>query len=65
MWIHKKDSNNYIANKYDFDNLFEVRFNLDGIEAYHIDGHTQGFTIYIFQNNLFLCDYVFIDAEKM
>lgn len=65
LWIHINDSNNYIANKYNFDNKFETKFNLNGIEAYHIDGHTQGFTFYIFNNALFVCDYVFITDERI
>jgi hypothetical protein len=65
LWIHKYDSNNSIANKYDFDKLFETDFNLDGIHAFHIDGHTEGFTCYIYEDVLFVCDYIFIREETI
>jgi hypothetical protein len=62
-WIHKKDSNNFIADKYDFDIKFESDFSLHGIQSYHIDGHISGFTSYIFEETLFICDYVFTQKE--
>jgi hypothetical protein len=36
-----------------------------GIEAFHIDGHTPGFTFYIFEETLFICDYVFLDGDSL
>lgn len=58
IWIHKKDSGHQIAAHHPFDKQFEQDFKLMGIEAFHIDGHTPGFTCYIFEKTLFICDYV-------
>ncbi|MFW9939164.1 MAG: rubredoxin-like domain-containing protein [Candidatus Thorarchaeota archaeon] len=60
IWIHKNDSANFLANKYPFDKKFEDNFNLEGIRAYYINGHTHGFTFYTFQDVVFICDYVFL-----
>ncbi len=58
VWIHIRDSEHHIAKKHPFDKKFENNFNIDGIEAFHIDGHTPGFTFYIFEDVLFVCDYL-------
>lgn len=60
IWIHKKDSTNFLANKHIFDKKFENDFDLEEIRAYNINGHTQGFTFYTFQDVIFICDYVFL-----
>jgi len=65
VWINQNDSENLLANRHSFDKKFYDDFNLSGIEAYHIDGHTKGFTFYIFENILFICDYVFLSGERM
>ncbi len=39
---------------------FENDFAENGIEAFHIGGHTPGFTMYLFDDLLFICDYVFL-----
>ncbi len=63
--IHHLDSTHTIAQPFPFDTKFNADFDLDGIEAYHIDGHTPGFTFYIFEDLLFLCDYVFLQDNEM
>ena len=63
--IHKLDSSHKICHAFTFDGTFEENFILDGIEAFHIDGHTPGFTFYIFEETLFICDYVFLKGGKM
>lgn len=57
IWIHKHDSEHPLSNKHPFDKKFTQDFNFSGIEAFHINGHTRGFTFYIFENILFICDY--------
>lgn len=44
---------------------FNEDFNLYGIDAYHIGGHTPGFTLYIYQDVLFICDYVFLNKSAL
>ena len=58
VWIHVKDSMHNIAKKHSFDNKFEYNFNINGIESFYINGHTPGFTFYIFEDILFVCDYL-------
>ena len=58
IWIHKSDAEDPISSRHAFDKKFTQDFNLSGIEAFHIGGHTQGFTLYIFENLLFICDYL-------
>ncbi len=63
--IHQADSRHEICRPFSFDSLFDQDFIHHGIEAFHIDGHTPGFTFYIFEETLFICDYVFLDGNGM
>lgn len=58
IWIHSNDSGNILARNYRFDKLFISNFNYAGIKAFHINGHTPGFTFYIFEDVLLVCDYL-------
>ena len=64
VWIHLKDSEHKIAKRHPFDKKFEDNFNLNRIEAFHINGHTPGFTFYIFEDVLFVCDYLIPRNDK-
>ncbi len=63
--INGRDSSNKLARRFPFDNKFSGNFTEAGLEAFHVDGHTQGFTIYVFKNVLFICDYVFLKPGSM
>ncbi len=63
--INKLDSVHKICQPFTFDGTFDENFTVDGIEAFHIDGHTPGFTFYIFEETLFICDYLFLKGGKM
>jgi len=63
--IHRNDSVHEICRPFTFDITFEGNFRHEGIKAFHIDGHTPGFTFYIFEDLLFICDYVFLQGESM
>ena len=65
MWIHKRDAENPLARPFPFDNLFEGGFSADGISAHHVNGHTPGFTVYLFEEALFVCDLVVTRSAKM
>lgn len=65
LWIHKEDSKQQLAQKYPFDKKFENDYNFSEIKAYHINGHTPGFTFYIFKDVFFICDYVSVSGGKM
>jgi hydroxyacylglutathione hydrolase len=63
--IHRLDSHNDLTKGFVFDDLFDRGFVKDGLEAYPIDGHTTGFTFYIFDEVLFICDYVFLKNGRV
>jgi len=63
--IHQLDSEFDLCRGYSFDQLFENDHEISGIQAYSIDGHTPGFTCYIYGETLFVCDYVFYGIDKM
>lgn len=63
--IHRSDSLHNICRHFTFDVTFEENFSCNGIEAFHVDGHTPGFTFYIFEDLLFICDYVFLAKDKI
>jgi len=63
--IHRDDSVHEICRTFTFDAAFENNFVHKGIEAFHINGHTPGFTFYVFEDVLFICDYVFLDGKGM
>lgn len=63
--IHRDDSVHEICRPFVFDATFEEDFVHDGIQAFHVDGHTPGFTFTIFQETLFICDSVFLDGDGM
>ena len=64
VWIHKEDSTNFLALRHSFDKKFKEDFKLLEIEAFHINGHTQGFTFYIYEGVLFICDYVVLNDNQ-
>ncbi len=63
--IHHNDSEHLFCRGFTFDSPFSSDFSENGIEAFHIDGHTPGFTIYFFADILFICDYVFLHDGVM
>lgn len=63
--IHQADSSHRICGGFTFDRTFQEDFIEEGVEAYHVDGHTPGFTFYIFKDALFICDYVFYNQGSM
>lgn len=64
IWIHRSDSEHSLAKMHPFDKKFNQNFKLSGIEAFHIDGHTPGFTFYIYENILFICDYLIQSGQR-
>ena len=63
--INGLDTENRLAQRFPFDNTFRGDFRDSGLKAYHINGHTSGFTIYIFQDVVFICDYVFLKEDYL
>jgi hydroxyacylglutathione hydrolase len=65
VWLHELDANHPLVAQFTIDNRFTEDFSLYGIDAYHIGGHTPGFTLYIYQDILFICDYVFLNKSTL
>ncbi len=63
--IHRLDSENELTRGFVFDALFDKGFVENGLEAYPIDGHTPGFTFYLFEDVLFICDYIFMKEGRV
>ncbi len=63
--IHDADSKFKLCRGFTFDKTFPSHFKESGIEAYHVDGHTPGFTCYFFEDVFFICDYVFYGSREM
>ncbi len=65
VWIHIEDSKHDMSQKHTFDKRFDTDFQLSGIKAFHINGHTPGFTFYTYENIVFICDYVSLSEGRM
>lgn len=63
--INENDSSHEICKRFTFDHLFKNDFTLERIEAFHINGHTPGFTFYIFEKTLFVCDYILLTGNNL
>jgi hypothetical protein len=65
VWIHDADSRFSLCRGFTFDQTFRTHFKESGIEAFHINGHTPGFTCYFFEGVFFMCDYTFYRSKRM
>ena len=63
--IHARDAENRLARQFPVDDAFTGGFEVNGLEAIHIGGHTPGFTMYVFENVLFACDFAFPPGPEM
>ena len=57
--IHAAETANPLAAMFPVDDAFTGDFTSHGLEAFHIGGHTEGFTVYLYGDILFACDYAF------
>ncbi len=58
VWIHSQDAAHPNSRFFSFDHRFDGDFQISGIEAIVVGGHTPGYTLYFFEDVLFICDYV-------
>ena len=65
VYLHAFDAEHPLAQQFPVDQEFKGDFSEHGIEAFHIGGHTPGFTLYIYGKVLFICDYAFPPGSKM
>jgi len=65
VYIHELDARHPLARNHPVDIAFQGDFNRGSLEAYHIAGHTPGFTMYIHSDVLLICDYAFPAGPEM
>jgi len=65
VYLHALDTDQTLSKPFPVDQRFNDDFVFHGIAAYHIGGHTPGFTMYLYQDVLFICDYAFPPGVKM
>ncbi len=65
VWLHSADAELSKASRHSVDHKFNGNFEKFGIQGIHIGGHSPGFTIYIWQDTLFVCDYAYPPGEGM
>jgi hypothetical protein len=65
VYLHILDAEHPLAKSFPVDQQFNGDFTEHGIEAFHIGGHSPGFTMYIYDKVLFICDYAFPPGSRM
>ncbi|HBL13547.1 MAG TPA: MBL fold metallo-hydrolase [Cyanobacteria bacterium UBA11162] len=65
VYLHALDAEQPLAKPFPVDRRFTDDFVEHGIEAFYIGGHSPGFTIYIYDKVLFICDYAFPPGQNM
>lgn len=65
VYLHALDAANKLVESFPIDHAFTGDFNAYGIEAFHIGGHSPGWTLYIYRDVLFACDYAFPPGAAM
>ena len=65
--IHEQDARNSLVQQFknSIDNRFSENFEVNGLEAVHIGGHSLGFTVYGYKEVLFVCDYAYPPGRRM
>lgn len=63
--LHALDAELPLARQFPVDERFDRGFEVHGIQAFHIGGHTPGFTMYVYKSVLFVCDYAFPPGPRM
>jgi hypothetical protein len=63
--LHEADAKNPLAALFPVDDRFTGDFAFGDLEAFHIGGHSPGWTLYIQGDVLFACDYAFPPGARM
>jgi hypothetical protein len=59
VWINELDAVHPLARPFPVDRNFSGYFSEDGLEAHHVGGHSPGFTVYMVDSVLFVCDLLY------
>jgi len=65
VWLHEADAELSEVSRHSVDHTFAGDFEKFGVHGIHINGHSPGFTVYIWQDVLFVCDYVYPPGPGM
>lgn len=65
VWLHEADAELSEVSKHSVDHRFSGNIDRFGVEGIHIGGHSPGFTVYVWQDVLFVCDYVYPPGPAM
>jgi hydroxyacylglutathione hydrolase len=65
VWLHQDDAELSIVSQHCVDHPFKGNFEKFGVRGYHIGGHSPGFTVYIWQDVMFVCDYAYPPGNTM
>jgi hydroxyacylglutathione hydrolase len=65
VWLHEADAELSEVSRHSVNHPFSADFEKFGIQGIHIGGHSPGFTVYIWQDMLFVCDYVYPPGAGM
>jgi glyoxylase-like metal-dependent hydrolase (beta-lactamase superfamily II) len=65
VWLHESDAELSQVASHSVTHRFNGEFEKFGVRGYPIGGHTPGFTVYIWRDVLFVCDYVYPPGEAM
>ena len=63
--LHALDAVHPLAREHPVDFAFDGDFRRGSLAAWHVGGHTPGFTIYVHDDVLFVCDYAFPPGAAM
>ena len=65
VWLHAADAELSDVAQHSVNHRFRDDIELFGIQGVHIGGHSPGFTVYIWQDVLFVCDYAYPPGPGM
>lgn len=65
VYLHALDAERPLAKPFPVDRRFTSDFVEHGVDAFHIGGHSPGFTVYVYGDVLFVCDYAFPPGPNM
>ncbi len=65
VWLHELDADLSQVASHSVTDTFSGNIEKHGVRGYPIGGHTPGFTVYIWQDVLFICDYVYPPGAAM
>ena len=63
--LHQLEATSPLAQSFPVDDSFDGDFTFGEVEAFHVGGHAPGFTVYVYDKVMFVCDYAYPPGKKM